>query len=252
MKIYYTQIVTLSEREKQQVLFFLPEERVERILRMKSEKSQMQSITAGLLLEYALREMGFCGKELTFLKNADGKPHIKELPEFYYNLTHCAKCAALVTDSCEVGIDVEGIHKDGKKLAERFFAEEEKEALLRDFTDEAFTKIWTRKESYLKATGIGMRMPLNGFSVLEEKVLRKETIPLEMVSEKDSYYIKSFPLKEDGDLEDIWLSVCRKNESFANVEIEWKNVTFFDFRSFLDFVLGRNRGNINGNGVNSN
>ena len=55
MKIYYTQILKLSEKEKQQVLLFLPNERVERILRMKSERSQLQSITAGILLEYALQ-----------------------------------------------------------------------------------------------------------------------------------------------------------------------------------------------------
>lgn len=221
MKIYYTQIVRLSEEEKQQVLLFLPKERVERILRIKSEKSQMQSMTAGLLLEYALREMGLCGKELTFLKNADGKPHIKELPEFYYNLTHCGECAALVTDTCSVGIDVEGIHKDGRKLAERFFAEEEKKILLEDFSNEAFTRIWTRKESYLKATGVGMRMPLDAFSVLEEKVLRKETMPVEMVSEKDDYYIKSFCLKENAELQNIWLSVCRKNRKITNVDIKF-------------------------------
>ena len=64
MKIYYTKIVTLSEKEKQKLLRFLPEEREERILRMKSEKSQTQSMIAGLLLEYALGEMGVSGKEL--------------------------------------------------------------------------------------------------------------------------------------------------------------------------------------------
>ncbi len=220
VKIYYTKIVSLSEEEKQQVLLFLPKERVERILRMKSEKSQMQSITAGLLLEYALREADLCGKDLTFLKNADGKPYIKELPDFFYNLTHCTSYAALVVDSHPIGIDVEGIRKDGKKLAERFFTKEEKETLLKAWSDKEFTRIWTRKESYLKATGVGMRMPLDGFSVLREEVQRTEKMPQGMVGEKDVYYIKSIPF-----MEDIFLSVCRKDLSFVNVEIELENVT---------------------------
>lgn len=206
MKIYYAKIEHLSENEKKKALSLLPRERVERIRHMKAEKSQQQSITAGLLLEYAFREMGLSGKELTFLKNADGKPYIKEVSELHYNLSHSGEYAALVMDTYPVGIDIEGAHEGGQKLVKRFFSEEEKKILLNHWSEEAFTRFWTRKESYLKAVGFGMRMPLDGFSVHEERVQINEKMTAGMVSTEDAYYIESFQLEGS-----FWLSVCRKD-----------------------------------------
>ena len=53
-------------------------------------------------------------------------------------------------------------------LVNRFFAEAE-----RDYIEAAqdkncaFTEIWSLKESYIKAVGTGMHMPLSSFSVIE-------------------------------------------------------------------------------------
>ena len=204
MKIYYTKIEQLPETEA--ILKILPQERAERIKRMKAEKSRQQSMAAGLLLEYGLREMGFQGKKLTFLKNPDGKPYIKELPEFYYSLSHSGEYAALVIDEYPVGIDIEETKERSRKLAERFFSDEEKEVLLNQWSDEAFTRFWTRKESFLKATGFGMRMPLDGFSTVKERVEVNEKMTAGMVDTADAYYIESIALA-DG----MWLSVCRKD-----------------------------------------
>ena len=56
---------------------------------------------------------------------------------------------------------------DAVRLAERFFAPEEIDAL-RNFEDrdQAFFGIWTAKEAYLKALGAGIALlPLNSFAV---------------------------------------------------------------------------------------
>lgn len=206
MKLYYAKISTLTEEEMQKAMQFLPAERKEKIERTGQKKNQLQSIYAGLLLEYALQEQGITGSELTFLKNADGKPYIAEYPGFFYNLSHSVDYVALVTDAQPVGIDVEGLRTGYQKLANRFFSEEEVRALQECWSDRLFTKIWTRKESYLKATGYGMRMPLQGFSTLEEQVQMNACMPEEMCEENAGYYLASVPLEDD-----YWLSVCRKN-----------------------------------------
>lgn len=190
----------------QAALQLLPKERVEKIARNRQKKNQFQSMWAGLLLEYALQEQGLAGVDLTFLKNTDGKPYIKEYPQFYYNLSHSQEYVALVVDDYPVGIDVEGLRVGYQKLVARFFAEEEVEALQEQWSDEFFTKLWTRKESYLKAAGYGMRMPLNGFSTLEEQVRINEKMNSEMVEDEAVYYLASVSLEGD-----YWLSVCRKN-----------------------------------------
>lgn len=215
MKIYYAKMRKLSEAETEKALKILPEERVERIRHMKAEKSQWQSIAAGLLLEYAFRKLGLSGKKLTFLKNADGKPYIKEVPKLHYNLSHSGEYAALVIDEYPVGIDIEGKRERSQKLVKRFFSEEEKETLLNQWSEEAFIKFWTRKESFIKAAGFGMRMPLDGFSTVKEKVTVNEKMTAGMVDTEDVYYIESFALEDE-----MWLSVCRKYVPIERVKPE--------------------------------
>ena len=180
----------------QSALHLLSKERIEKIERTKQKKSQLQSIYAGLLLEYALCEMGLSGRTLTFLKNPDGKPYIAEYPELFYNLSHSKDYVALVMDEHPVGVDVEGLRVG--------FLQE-------SWSDETFTRLWTRKESYLKATGYGMRMPLSGFSTLQEKVQVNEQMTAEML-EDASYYLAGTVL--DGE---YWLSVCRRDVPVCSV-----------------------------------
>ena len=200
--------MAFSEGEMQQIMEILPKERAERIEKIRLEKSRLQSVAAGLLLEYALGEFGMQGKNLTFLKNADGKPSIAEYPDFHYNLSHSKEYAVLVTDECPVGIDIEELRTGYQRLAARFFSLEEAEVLKEHWSDDLFTKLWTRKESYLKAAGFGMRMPLDGFSILEEQVRINEKMPQSMIEPGTVYYLTSMPF-----LTDSWLSICRKGRS---------------------------------------
>ena len=207
MNIYYAKISEWTEEEQHQIMQLLPQMRIEKIQRMKSEKNRHLSMAAGLLLENALRERGLRGKELTFFKNADGKPYIVEYPDFHYNLSHSKECVALVVDNRPVGIDVEGLRIGYQKLARRFFSEDEVASLKEAWSDEVFTKIWTRKESYLKATGYGMRMPLDGFSTLYEQVETNEKMPEDMCTVQEAYYLASVSVEAG-----YWLSVCRLGE----------------------------------------
>lgn len=209
----------------QKALQLLPKERIEKIERTNQKKNQLQSIYAGLLLEYGLQEKGFSGKRLTFLKEPDGKPYIAEYPEIFYNLSHSKEYVALVMDEQPVGVDVEGLRTGYQKLADRFFAPDEVKALQEAWNDECFTELWTRKESYLKATGYGMRMPLHGFSVLQDAVQVNGRMPEEML-EDSLYYLASTAL--DGD---YWLSVCRRGvpvyseaEPFTPEEVDLKRI----------------------------
>ena len=210
MKIYYAKIKNLSEEEVGAALQLFPKVRIEKIEKRKQEKARLQSIYAGLLLEYALQKEHLHGKNLTFLENKDGKPYIAEYLELHYNLSHSSNYVALVLDRHLVGIDVEEIRGDCRKLVKRFFSAEEKDALEAQWSDTFFTKLWTRKESYLKATGFGMRMPLEGFSTLNHRVELNDKMYDEMVEAEEIYYLDSMELEKG-----CWLSVCRKNESFS-------------------------------------
>ena len=94
-------------------------------------------------------------------------------------------------------MDVELMRTGKQKIAQRFFAEDERKYLEKCWTDEAFTGIWTRKEAYIKAVGTGIAMSLDSFSTMEEQV--------------GEYYLKTWNVKGD-----VWLSVCRKGSAIGH------------------------------------
>ena len=53
----------------------------------------------------------------------------------------------------------------------RFFTEDERTFVLSSKeADEAFTEIWTKKESWCKLSGEGLALPLRSFSVLDDAI----------------------------------------------------------------------------------
>jgi 4'-phosphopantetheinyl transferase len=102
-----------------------------------------------------------------------GKPYIADLPPagLRFNVAHSEDVALLaVSHGREVGVDIERERPDVdcSELAQRFFAPEEVAALAALRVAEqmpAFYRCWTRKEAYVKALGLGMQAPLDGFAV---------------------------------------------------------------------------------------
>lgn len=178
-------------------LTWITKERRAQIERLKSPADKRRSLGAGLLLELGLRERGLSllagvpGKMHVRMKRAAfGKPYLAEKPEISFNLSHAGDYAAAVFTDCAAGIDIELKRHVRPGVAERFFAEEECAALMRGEHD--FFWFWTRKESYIKAVGEGMHLPLTGFCVLSDK----------MIGERDCFF------KTWEEAEGLFLSVC--------------------------------------------
>ncbi|HUE89175.1 MAG TPA: 4'-phosphopantetheinyl transferase superfamily protein [Vicinamibacterales bacterium] len=105
-----------------------------------------------------------------------GRPHLASrppgAPDLRFNLSHTpGLVACAVTVGREVGIDVEHV---GRRLVhdtipERFFSAREV-ADLRARPDAeqrvVFFDYWTLKESYIKARGLGLALPLGQFSFI--------------------------------------------------------------------------------------
>ncbi len=121
-----------------------------------------------VLSEYARVSPG----ALEFQYSKAGKPSLKAPSTLLnFNLTHCEDLMVIAVTSMEtVGIDTEQVRNDSEhlKIAERFFAPREVEALRSLPSAEqphAFFLCWTRKEALIKATGSGMSTPLDSFEV---------------------------------------------------------------------------------------
>lgn len=94
-----------------------------------------------------------------------------------FNFSHSGSivmCAASVDGGpVKVGCDVEKVGGLRLKLAERHFCREEYEAIMAEETEEKrtemFYRYWVLKESFMKATGKGMALPLDQFCIRLDK-----------------------------------------------------------------------------------
>ncbi len=106
-----------------------------------------------------------------FENNAYGKPSIQNSPvPLVFNLSHTEnKVVLAVTAGGELGVDVEwtGRRNDTLAIAENYFSSLELSqlrALPAPKQGQRFFQLWTLKEAYIKACGLGLAIPLDEFS----------------------------------------------------------------------------------------
>ncbi len=106
---------------------------------------------------------------LVMCKNEFGKPYLKDYPNTHYNISHTKGAIVCAISDEPVGIDIEGVKKFNKRIAERFFTKSEQDYIFskKENRDERFAEIWTMKEAYVKWTGNGMVIPFESFDVID-------------------------------------------------------------------------------------
>jgi 4'-phosphopantetheinyl transferase len=128
----------------------------------------------GLLRELLGRYLQQAPAALEFSYGRHGKPALsgKEASSgLCFNLSHSAGLAVYaIAKERNLGIDVEHVRPDsaGDDIAQRYFSAREVSDLRTLPPEErvaGFFHCWTRKEAYLKATGMGLQIPLDSFSV---------------------------------------------------------------------------------------
>lgn len=113
-------------------------------------------------------------EEWRFRENAYGRPEIDRdiaaASEIRFNLSHTHSLIVLaLATGCELGVDVENAtaREVSMDIAAGFFAPDEVTALgalPAHRRRQRFFEYWTLKESYIKARGMGLSIPLNEFS----------------------------------------------------------------------------------------
>jgi 4'-phosphopantetheinyl transferase len=126
----------------------------------------------GLLRTVLASCAGVSPEALQLAVSPFGKPGLPSTcPEIHFNLSHtCGKAVLAVSRIAPVGVDVEPLDREVKlaELSARYFSREEQAELQGLPVAEMrrrFFAIWTCKEAYLKAIGLGLRIPLDSFSV---------------------------------------------------------------------------------------
>lgn len=120
-----------------------------------------------MILRYAIyNKIKIKNEDIILKNNYYGKPYLEGYSDFKFNISHSGEYVALVTSKYEVGIDIEQIKEIGhKSIIDNCFTEEEKKYIYKSNSISRFYEMWTLKESYIKAIGKGLSIPLKSFSL---------------------------------------------------------------------------------------
>ncbi len=153
-----------------------------------------------LLLGFYLDEAPY---SLAFSEGEFKKPKLQDNAGYTFNLSHSGDYVAyaFTCTPVEVGVDIER-HKSTTnflELAERFFHPNELKWLISQAQEgeceRAFYRLWTGKEAFIKAIGMGMHFPLDDCEFGPSK---EEDFTLLRVKESlvPSWFYHAFPAPE--------------------------------------------------------
>jgi 4'-phosphopantetheinyl transferase len=169
MKLYATKIPDeLNADLFEKLLSKLPEERSARIRKFFKKENALQTLFGDIIIQIHLSTFLHCKPQaLIFNRNEYGKPLLTNNENIHFNVAHSKSWVAAAIDSSTIGIDIEYIKKNDISIAKRFFCADEYNALLTKKETEQtdlFYRLWTLKESFIKAEGKGLSLPLDSFS----------------------------------------------------------------------------------------
>jgi 4'-phosphopantetheinyl transferase len=120
------------------------------------------------------RYLGVAPREVQFRTAEHGKPELADGSDLKFNLSHTdGTTVVALTRGRRIGVDVEKIRENLNPLemGDRFFSKKEAQWLRSQPESErfsAFFACWAAKESYIKAWGEGLSMPLADFGIIPQ------------------------------------------------------------------------------------
>lgn len=145
--------------------------------RIRTKSDRDEYAIAHALLRSALSEFGDRRPEAwRFADGPFGKPALTDpVSSLSFNLTHArGLVACAVAASADVGLDVEAITRatNWRGIASRYFSSAEREEIDRlepGRQAARFFELWTLKEAFVKALGVGLSQPLSAITFSAER-----------------------------------------------------------------------------------
>ncbi len=169
MKIYITNVKqSRTEFNFNEGIKFISSTKQKKLMKFKHKNSAWSSLIADLLIRTMIIEQTqIKNNDIKFGYGAKGKPFLLNDKNLQFNVSHSKDIVICAVAQNEIGVDIEYTKRASKnylEIAKRFFSQSEYNSVKNDGKD-AFFKIWTLKEAYVKAIGTGITIPLKDFSV---------------------------------------------------------------------------------------
>lgn len=200
----------MEECEYHQLLQSVGEKKRKRVERFCFKEDAYRTLLAEILIRTIVcRKFEVMNREIEIVADAYGKPAIHTMSDFSFNLSHAGEWVVCAVHQLPIGIDIEKIMPVDFDIAMRFFSQEEYQFLQAKAGEPKlhyFYDLWTLKESYLKAVGKGLSIPLDSFTLVK---LREDQIQLVSNNADHPWFFKQYSLDPH-----YKLSVCALTPDF--------------------------------------
>lgn len=166
VKVYYADFSAFDESTLASRIGEVSEERRARIEKAARLETKLQLLASELLSKKAL-SLVFGIEAPEFFKNEYGKPYVSGYENCFFNISHSGNRVICAVSDTECGVDIEKTEVPAQMdmIASKFFSIYERNAILLSSNPvDAFTRLWTLREAYVKMRGKGFDIPLASLS----------------------------------------------------------------------------------------
>lgn len=185
----------LPDRQSECLETFLSQDEITRANKFRFARHRRRFVVArGILRQILGSYLNIAPQNLVFTYGDNGKPELKPVTELclQFNISHSHEYALFAfTLKHLIGVDLEYLRPvpDALKIARRFFSSREYQMLLETETEkqaQLFFRLWTAKESYLKAIGKGLADSLANVEIAFDSTDSLYLLAIEQKSEASS------------------------------------------------------------------
>lgn len=191
LELAYMSIEGMTEQEREFLYTCVTPERREQLMSRKNRLSADLSLAGEVLARVMLWKMvrqleearqsqcdsipddfpysgGVSGaiqpKDFVIVRDQYGKPYQETVPGLFFNYSHSGTMVACGIAGENIGVDIQKLTEGGRVREKVYCVGEWEEGAYVD-SSRYFTEVWTKKESFLKLTGEGLRREMKSLYV---------------------------------------------------------------------------------------
>ncbi len=193
---------------------FISDERKAKMERFLFKDDSIRCLLGEIIARYAVsKDLNLKNENISFKTDSNNKPYLAIANQsVFYNISHSGDWVVCILSDKPCGIDVELIKQADIDIAKRFFSQNEYESLMSQpahYRTKYFFMLWTLKESYIKADGRGLSLPLNSFSFYIDS--GRISLSTNATNNLSDCYFSQFEIDDDH-----IVSVCSKEDCFPD------------------------------------
>jgi|GEM_PF-3997675 len=175
MNLWWFNIDDFPAERVEEILHCLPLSFTEEINAYRLFEDRKRKLIARILVKGYFTEDNKGWSWDNWKKDRNGKPFMEG--NSFFNISHSGKFVVVAFSSdSSLGVDIEEIKDiEVEPLAKMLHTDEYQYLKSIDFNQSVFYSLWTKKEAFLKALGVGFSKGINQVSTLENRIYFDES-----------------------------------------------------------------------------